>query len=311
MRTLIFGLGFIATHIAIKLSESSDVTVTYRSLTPVKKVYASILEGRARLIRADPAKDELIDLVSDADAVVNAVGALRGDLRTAHVDVPRSIASAMARAGSGGTLIHISASNALGPQGNLVRKESRHCEGARPSNEYEETKCEGERAVFEEAGRGGYPFAVIRPTLVYGRYAAHSEWGLMYRAAKVGFIPKIGVRISAVSAVDLAAAVDALIRAKPRGLYMYLTECEPVPVESFISIMAKTLGSRGFAVPMPARLAMLALPSSIRRLARYAGVLYDCSSTRELLGSIGFREDEVAGNALFLRKLEELGVELD
>ncbi len=103
MRTLIFGLGFIATHIAIKLSESSDVTVTYRSLTPVKKVYASILEGRARLIKVDPVKDELVDLVSSADAVVNAVGgALSGNLRMAHVDVPRSIASAMAKAGSGG-----------------------------------------------------------------------------------------------------------------------------------------------------------------------------------------------------------------
>ncbi|GGP19174.1 hypothetical protein GCM10007981_01790 [Thermocladium modestius] len=311
MRTLIFGLGFIATHIAIKLSESSDVTVTYRSLTPVKKVYASILEGRARLIKVDPVKDELVDLVSSADAVVNAVGALSGNLRMAHVDVPRSIASAMAKAGSGGTLIHISASNALGPRGSLVREEERHCEGARPSNEFEETKCEGERVVFEEAGRGGYPFAVLRPTLVYGRYAAHSEWGLMYRAAKVGFIPKIGVRVSAVSAVDLAAAVDALIRAKPRGLYMYLTECEPVPVESFISIMAAALGSRRIAVPMPARLAMLALPGSVRRLAKYAGVRYDCSSTRRLLGSVGFREDEVAGNALFLRRLEEAGVGLD
>lgn len=198
-----------------------------------------------------------------------------------------------------------------------MREEERHCEGARPSNEFEETKCEGgERVVFEEAGRGGgYPFAVLRPTLVYGRYAAHSEWGgLMYRAAKVGFIPKIGgVRVSAVSAVDLAAAVDALIRAKPRGgLYMYLTECEPVPVESFISIMAAALGSRRIAVPMPARLAMLALPGSVRRLAKYAGgVRYDCSSTRRLLGSVGFREDEVAGNALFLRRLEEAGVGLD
>lgn len=306
MRIIIFGLGFIATHLAIELSSMGEVLVTYRNLSPLKREYASLLEDKVKLIRVDPLVDDLGNIVNGADVVINAIGALKGNLRAAHIEVPKLITRAAVKAGA--TLIHVSASNALGPRGSMVTEEDKHCEGAAPSNEYEFTKCEGEKAVYGEAVKGGIPFAIIRPTLVYGEYAAHGEWFLMYRAAKLGIIPKVGLNVSSISAVNLARIVMELIRVKPHGLYMYATECNQVPIERFMEIMSTALSRRIIKVSVPSFLAILALPSNVRQLAKYAGVKYDCSKARKLIGELMFDEEQIRRNALFLKRLEESGI---
>ena len=306
MRIIVFGLGFIATHLAIELSSMGEVLVTYRNLTPLKREYASLLRNKAELVKIDPLTNDLGNIINGADAVVNAIGALSGDLRATHIEVPKLITRAAVKAGA--TLIHISASNVLGPRGSFVAEEEKHCEGAAPSNEYEYTKCEGEKVVYGEAMKGGIPFAIIRPTLVYGEYAAHGEWLLMYRAAKLGIIPKVRLSVSSISAASLARMVRELIRVKPHGLYMYATECGQVPIYRFMEIMSAALLRRVIKVPTPSFLAMLALPSSVRQLAKYAGVSYDCSKSRELIGELTFDEEQVRRNALFLKRLEELRI---
>jgi len=46
----------------------------------------------------------------------------------------------------------------------------------------------------------------------------------------------------------------------------------------------------------------------VRQLAKYAGVSYDCSKSRELIGELKFDEEQVRRNALFLKRLEELRI---
>ncbi len=314
-KVLIVGLGFIATHAAAHLSKNNDVVVTYRSLEGVKGIYGKILEREysVKLVKLDPINDldEVRRLIKSSDTVINAVGVIKGgpaDFKRAHVEVPRVLARAIAEESPSTMLIHLSASNVMGPIGQFVGEEARHCEGARPSNIYEETKCEGEKVVYNEASRAGFPLAIVRPTFVYGRYAAHRQFALIYRLAKRGLVPRLSVNMMAISAPGLASLLEALHKARPRLKYLYATECRPVNLTEFFRLMAEALGVRYVKVPVPEFAVKLFTPRELRPLYKYSKVIYDCAGTRSLVGDLTFREDEVRENALFLRELDKLGL---
>ena len=307
VKFLILGLGFIATHVAEGLSKLGQVTVTYRSLNGINEVYAKILKGSVELVRLNPLTDEneLRILTKNSDTVVNLIGALSNDaqlLRTVHVTIPKQVASLIAGYSPSTMLIHISASNVMGPIGKFIAEEPRHCEGAKPSTPYEETKCLGEQAVYSISQSAGFPLAIIRPTLVYGKYNAHPEFLQIYNLAKRGIVPKISVKLMAISAVKLTELIIKLHELRPRGLYLYVTECESVEVTRFFEIMARALGKKPLRVPVPNALLKLALPSSIKPLFKYINVTYSCVKAKELVGDLRFMEDEVYENALFIKQ---------
>jgi NAD dependent epimerase/dehydratase family. len=313
---LVLGLGFIATHVAEGLSKIGQVTVTYRSLSGVKGVYADLLRGMVELVRVNPTvdRDLLASLVKNSDTVINLIGVLSGSettLREAHVTVPELLASLIAKQSPSTMLIHVSASNVMGPVGSFITEEPRHCEGARPSNLYEETKCLGERVVYSTWLSSGFPMAIVRPTLVYGRYAAHSQFMQMFNVARLGVVPMLKVRVMTISAVKLTELFARLHADRPRGLYMYATECEPVPISRFIEDMAKALSRRIIKVPVPNQLLKLALPSDIKPLYRYVGVTYDCGRMRSMVSGLRFMDEEVYENALFIKRLREMHIHGD
>lgn len=315
---LVVGLGFVATHIAEYLAKFGSVTVTYRSLGRVKEIYARLLRDSVELVRLDPIedKDMLLTLVRRSDTVINLVGTLGPrpeDLKVAHVEVPRVIASAVESAGGGVMLIHVSASNAMGPIGSFIREEGQHCSGASPSNAYEESKCMGERVVYESALRGNYPLAIVRPTLIYGKYAAHSQFIQMYRVVKRGILPNIGLEVSAIAAGTLAELTYRLHQIRPKPTYMYATECSPIRLGAIMEYMAVGLGIRAIRVNVPNILAKAALrlmsPREVRGLLRYIGVRYSCDKVSEVLGRKPyFNPYEVVENARFLKMLEGLSI---
>ena len=313
VKFLVLGLGFIAMHVAEELSKLGQVTVTYRSLSGVNSVYAEILRGTVELAELNPLTDEdkLRSLIKNSDTVINLIGALSNDaqlLKTVHVTIPKQVASLIAGYSPSTMLIHISASNVMGPVGKFITEEPRHCEGAKPSTPYEETKCLGEQVIYSISQSAGFPLAIIRPTLVYGKYNAHPQFLQIYNVARRGIVPRIKVRLMAISAVKLAELVVKLHELRPRGLYLYATECEPVEVTRFFEVMVKALGKRPLRVPVPDALLKLALPSDVKPLFKYINVVYSCVKAKELVGDLRFMEDEVRGNALFIKELKEKGV---
>jgi len=311
MRYLIVGLGFIATHIALRLSQykdTSSVTVTYRSLNPVKEEYVKLLKGRVDVVKADPMDEQFRKLVRDSDTVVNLVGEISGSeetLRRANVEVPTALARMSAKEGK--QFIHFSGATSTGATGTNVRVEQEHCKGVSPTTTFEITKCQGERSVMNETEKEGTPLAILRPTLVYGRYAAHVQFVSMYRLAKVGLLPKLGLLMATVNADWLGDAVRSLSQKRPRRLFVYASECGTVPVSRFFQLMAESLKRRGIQLPVPLGIAKAFLPKDIRALLRYSRTSYDCQPFKEISGHSEFDPEEVRLNALFLRDLEKEG----
>lgn len=307
MKYLVLGLGFIGMHIAEFLSKKDDVTVTYRSLNPVKEYYLKLLkENKINVIQLDPLneKEKLIKEISRADVVVNLIGEIQGDLKTleaTNVTIPKLIAELAGQ--NKKMMIHFS--GLLGVTGNNVKPEEPHLSGIQPKTDFERTKFEGEKEVYEVHKRYNVPVAILRPTLVYGKYSAHIQFITMYNFAKRGIIPKLTFKFNTISANSIGEMIKSLAEAR-QTTYFYATECEPVKVSRFFELMAEGLGrERNVGIPVPEFLAKIVLPKYIRDLLKYTKSTYDCSKARELTKDLRFNEKEIIQNAAFLYNLEK------
>ncbi|BFH72372.1 NAD-dependent epimerase/dehydratase family protein [Sulfurisphaera javensis] len=308
MRIFITSLGFIATHVAEILSSSNEVILTYRNLNPVKKLYKEILEEKGvKLIKLDilTERDKLKEEIKKSDVIINFIGEISGDERTlyiANVEIPKIIAMTIKEVNNKALFIHTSGST-YGITGE-VKIEKELGEGFNPQTPFEITKLQGEKEVYSIA-KGNFPLVILRPTLVYGKYAAHIQFVIMYRLVKMGIIPKTGISFMPISANYIGKMILELIKEKPELLYFYATECEPVSLDSFFEIYSKALGKKTIKIPIPKGIVKSALPKEIRSLIRYEGTKYDCSIAKKLLNDLKFNENEVYQNALFLKELDK------
>ncbi|BBD72899.1 hypothetical protein HS1genome_1288 [Sulfodiicoccus acidiphilus] len=297
---LLVGLGFISSGVAEHLSRRHNVTITYRSLNPVKSKYVQKLVGKANVLRADPL--ELAPLVEKSDVVVNFVGEVSGEessLRIANVEVPRTLA----RMTRGKTFVHLSGAT-LGQTERVVREEETHGVGLSPSTSFERTKLEGESEVLRENPNS----VVLRPTLVYGTNSAHIQFVTMYKLVKRGLVPRLSISYMPVSVTYIGRAIEIIAESRPQRSYMYATECEPVSINDFFSAFASGLNVKYFSLPFPTEVAKIFLPREIRSLLRYSGVRFSCESMRRLVGDLRFRSEELEENARFLRQLDAEGI---
>jgi nucleoside-diphosphate-sugar epimerase len=303
MNYLVLGLGFVATHVAEFLSNYGNVTVTYRNLNPVKEEYVKILkEKKVEVVKLDPLTDDIKKYISQSDVVINLIGEISGSeetLRRANVEVPERLAKVVSETNRNVILIHLS--GLPGVTGNNVKPEVPHCEGIKPTTPFEKTKCEGEKILRDNANF----LAILRPSLIYGKYGAHIQFVTMFRFAKMGFVPSLGFRFSVISAKALSEIIKNISEAKPKFTYFYVTECEPVRIDIFFEIMAKTLGKGYIKVPIPKFLAKAYLPSDIRNLLKYDGTTFDCTKAKEFSSDLKFEEKEVEDNAKFLEYLDK------
>lgn len=309
MRYLILGLGFVGTHLAEYLSNYGEVIITYRTLNPVKELYVRLLkEKNVNVIRLDPLneRERLNEEISRADAVINLIGEIQGSYKTLEVPnvlVPKLIAELAGQ--NKKMLVHFS--GLLGVTGTNVKPEEPHLAGIKPQTDFEKTKFEGEKEVYEAHKKYGIPVAILRPTLIYGRYSAHMQFVTMYKLAKIGIVPNLSFNFNTINAYSIAKMVKALIDSR-ETTYFYATECEPVKVSRFFELMAEALGKRKIKIPVPESLAKVVLPKYIRELLKYTRSTFDCSKSRELVEDLYFNEKEIFENAKFLSELERNGI---
>lgn len=296
-RFLLVGLGFIASAVAEELSKKHEVTVTYRNLNPVKSKYIEMMRNRVNFVRAG--LNEMGPLIEKAEVVVNFVGDVKGNeetLRLANVEVPK----ALAKMSVGKKFIHLSGAT-LGQLGTEIEEEEPHGNGLSPSTPFERTKLEGEREVLSVNPSA----AIMRPTLVYGKLAAHVQFITIYKLVKIGLVPKLAINYMPISTTYISRAIEIMAESKPPRSYFYATECEPISVGELFSAFASGLGRKYRSFSIPTGLAKVFLPSEIRSLLRYSGVKFSCSTMRQLLGDLRFRKEELEENARFLSLLEK------
>ncbi|MBP7567125.1 MAG: NAD-dependent epimerase/dehydratase family protein [Burkholderiaceae bacterium] len=246
MRILVCGArGFIGRHIVQALEAAGH----------------DVVRGVSRAARAgDVSMDFARDLSPEAwlprlagiEAVVNAVGILRGSARrpmqAVHAEAPAALFEACARAGVR-RVIHISA---LGIDGNPT--------------DYAQTKLAAERALLALNDAGRLDGVVLRPSIVFGPGGESSQlflnlarlpWLLLPRAA-------IRARVQPVHVYELAEAV-ARLAGPARAMRGQLEGAGPeaVALAGFIASLRTQLGHRAPHVT--------ALPDGLTQLSARMG----------------------------------------
>lgn len=190
---LIGGGGFVGRYVAQELlAAGARVRIAQRRprdawfLKPLGNL------GQTQFVAADVTQPETIAAaVAGADAVVNLVGALRGDFHGVNTEGARTVAAA-ARAAGVPSLVHFSA---LGAE-------------ADSASAYGRSKAEGEAAV-----RAAFPDATLmRPSFVFGREDQFTNrFAALVGSGPVVPVLRAGVRFEPVYVVDVAKAVVAAL----------------------------------------------------------------------------------------------------
>lgn len=198
---LVGGSGFIGYSVAARLSAKN-----VRVIVPTRRQSRArhlLLLPSVEVVQADLGDDAQLDaLVAGCDAVVNLAGILHGswgepygpEFARAHVELPRRLAAACARAGV--RLLHVSA---LGVPD----------DDAPAPSMYLRSKADGERAI---RGTPGLAWTIFRPSVVFGpddRFL--NVFAALQRKLPVLPLARAHTKFQPVYVGDVAQAIDHAI----------------------------------------------------------------------------------------------------
>ena len=237
------GSGFLGSALAERLVREG----TRRILVPTRRVdharHLIPLPG-VEVIRADVYDDaQLLPCITGADAVVNLIARLHGsdaDFARTHVELPRRIAHACARAGVA-RLVHVSA---LGVS------------DTRAPSRYLRSKAAGEQALRELPG---LQVTILRPSLMFGaRDQLTNLFAELHRMAPLLPLAGANAKMQPVWVEDVARAIVRCLEEASTIGQTY--ECAGPDVMTFAQLVRAC--GRIAGVPRP----VVGLPGPIARL---------------------------------------------
>lgn len=245
--TLIGGGGFLGRYVAQELlSRGARLRIAQRD--PREALFLKPLGGlgQTQFVAADVRKPATIArAVQGADAVVNLVGALKGDFDALQVVGARTVAEAAASAGAS-SLVHISAIGA----------------DTESPSAYGRSKAKGEAAV-----RAAFPAAVImRPSLLFGREDKFvNRFAAMVATLPVVPVLRAATKFQPVYVTDVAqAVVKALGDGQAAGKTLELGGPDIISMGALIRWIAEAIGRDP---------AILELPDAVGELIARVGFL--------------------------------------
>ncbi|MFE8585154.1 complex I NDUFA9 subunit family protein [Sphingomonas sp. NCPPB 2930] len=232
--TLIGGGGFLGRYVARELMRTgARVRVAQRDPRQAYFLRTQGGLGQTQFVAADIARpDTVARAVEGADAVVNLVGVMGGNMQRIHVDGARTVAEA-ARAAGVEALAHVSA---IGADSN----------GAAA---YARSKGQGEDAV-----RQAFPNAtILRPSIVFGREDQFVNRFAGMVSAPIVPILRAGVKFQPVFAGDVGQAiVAAILDGETHGGHTYeLGGPDVLSMGELVRWIAATLGRTPNFVELP------------------------------------------------------------
>ena len=261
MNVLITGAGgFIGSHLVdSQLEQGHDVRAIDLHLDLLRHQSAN---PHLEAICGDITDDEqLKDLVAGVEVIYH--------LASAHLDVSLSD-DHYRRVNVGGTLslleaarqagvkrfVHCSSVGVIGDVENPPADETAACH---PTNIYEQTKLEGEKAALEYSHRTGFPVVVARPAWVYGPRCPRTA--KLMRTISKGRFPFFGegnnmrhpVYISdAVKGLELCASAEGA-----NGEVFIIAGEKAVPVYELVEVISTELGVNPPKLHLPITLGLL------------------------------------------------------
>jgi nucleoside-diphosphate-sugar epimerase len=295
------GTGFLGSCLVRRLlSDGMRVRVLARSPVTAKP----LADQGAQIVAGDITDRAAVRAAVDgADVVYHLAGRLlipgvpATEYQQTHVKGTRLLLACCQNGSTPRRFVHCSTTGVLGVTGDQPADESAPI---RPTNIYEATKAEAERAV-RETWRSGFPAVIARPGLVYGP-GDHHLLPLFQAVLRQRFRP-IGRRKVWLHPIYIDDMIEALVRCGQRdgavGECFHLAGREPVPLAEIANAIARAGGTRlppGY-IPLPAAQAVAVLgdqlPPKLRRSAPLTrsrldflthSRIYDVTKAMRLLG---------------------------
>jgi NADH dehydrogenase len=232
--TLIGGGGFLGRYVARELMrDGTRVRIAQRDPRQAYFLRTQGGLGQTQFVAADIARpDTVARAVEGADAVVNLVGVMGGNMERIHVDGARAVAEAAARAGAK-ALVHVSAIGA----------------DAHGAAAYARSKGQGEDAV-----RQAFPGAtILRPSIVFGREDQFVNRFAGMVSAPIVPILRAPVKFQPVFAGDVGEAVATALRdPEAHGHKTYeLGGPDVLSMGELVRWIAQTLGRKPTFLEIP------------------------------------------------------------
>ena len=267
MRCLVTGgTGFIGSHVVeLLLAKGWDVVCPVRSPSSCRYLRGTT----ARIISLDSLKSSLREM-HELDCVIHVAGATRAlnyqGYYQANVELTRNLLALLKRSPGGKSLrrfILVSSQAAAGPSIDdlTFRVES---DPPSPVSLYGRSKLEAEQLVASYAQ--DLPVTVVRPPAVFGPRDVDVLG--VFKCARYRLAPCIAGPDRLVSIIyveDLAEGiVSAALSPEAEGQTYFMANREPVIWRQFALLVARVMGYRAAALPVPL---------SVMRLAACAGDL--------------------------------------
>lgn len=295
------GTGFLGRALVGRLSADGErVRVLVRRPSQAQDLSASGADPVIGDITDRDSVDRALDGVSVVYHLAGKLlepGQSASEYRRIHVDGTRNILDACSMHSTLERFVHCSTTGVLGTTGPTPADEDAPI---RPTNVYEATKAESERAV-REALNGGLAGAIIRPGLVYGPGDWHLE-RFFDTVIRRRFRP-IGRQDVLLHPIYIDDMTEAFVRcgSAPQALgeCFHIAGVEPVSLERLAETIAHAAGAIPPSGRIPLPLARVvatcgdALPARLRHLAPLTRArldflthsrVYDVSKARKMLG---------------------------
>lgn len=251
------GGGFIGSHLVdSQLAQGHSVrTVDIH----VERLAHTAGNPNLEIITGDLTEAGLIERLVDGIDIVYHLASAHLDVtlpddyyRQTNVDASVRLLEAACRSGVQ-RVVHCSSVGVLGDIAELPAHEASEC---RPTNIYEKTKLEGERAVLEFANRTGFPVVVARPAWVYGPRCPRTH--KLFRNIRKGRFPIFGDGRTLRHPIYIADAVRGLelcaTAAGVTGQVYILAGEEPVTIDTLVKAIAELQGKRPPTLHLPVAL---------------------------------------------------------
>lgn len=248
------GSGFIGKKLVAHLVERGD-TVRMLTRNPNAAEKSHLLEMyRCDLLTAGV--EYLSHMLDGVDVLYHCAGQLKDALamRALHVDATRKLAEA-----ASGRIARWVQLSSVGVYGPVAKGAVTEDSELNPAGEYEVTKAESERIVMDAADNGGFSYAVLRPSNVFGAGMSNQSLYRLIAMIDRGLFFYIGKQGASANYIHVDNVVEGLVRCgvmqQAKGGIYDLSDHRTI--EYFVGVIADALGSASPWLRIPEQIAYL------------------------------------------------------
>ncbi len=304
MNILVTGLGFVGINVVLHLlNKNFNVTVLVRkSGNPIRKHFMNVASSKgADIVTLEKFdKESILKILEmkDIDAVVNCVGALRGDydmLFVSNVKIPLDIADAVLEQKSDISMIHIGTAYMSCTMGKVIYEEENYLDEKlfKPKTAYEKTKYLCEKYLYERVEKG-LRLVVLRPVMMLGKYCYHEESNSFIEILrKLNYIPITDKGFNILDIENFCIVIEHILNSVHNihfdylyvpGTYYTLTNI----MEAFSQVLE--IKCRYTRVPFLDKLLPLFAPRTVKPYLKYLGVKF---TSRKLEKYVTVPKDDI------------------